>query len=78
MEAQNNIKSNAPHAAATGVSAHISLETVKHPIDESLYSITAEESTFFRRHTGITDEDELRKHILTVQAKAYDVREMMF
>jgi hypothetical protein len=39
-------------------------------LDESL---TAEESAFLKSQTGIEDNDELREHILAIQAKAYKV-----
>jgi hypothetical protein len=42
-------------------------------LDESLYSLTAEESAFFKSQTGIEDDDELKEHILAIQAKAYKV-----
>lgn len=42
-------------------------------LDPSLYSLQNDELAFFRQLTGIEDEDELRSHILAIQAKAYDV-----
>ena len=42
-------------------------------LDESLYSLTEEERTFFKQQTGIPDDDELKAHILRVQAEAYEV-----
>lgn len=57
----------------TVTTIHPCLRALKRPIDKRLYSITDEESAFFKRHTEITDEEELKKHILTVQAKAYAV-----
>ena len=44
-----------------------------HALDERLYYLTDEESTFFKQQTGIQDDDELKAHILEVQAEAYKV-----
>lgn len=43
------------------------------PLDESLYSLRADESAFFREQTGIADQEELKRHITAVQRKAYQV-----
>jgi hypothetical protein len=43
-------------------------------LQEQYYKITAEQAEFFKQQTGITDDDELKGHILAVQAKAYKVR----
>ena len=42
-------------------------------LDERLYDLTNEERSFFRQQTGIQDEDELKAHIVQVQAEAYKV-----
>lgn len=42
-------------------------------LDERLYDLTDEERTFFKQQTGIQDDDELKMHILRVQAEAYKV-----
>lgn len=42
-------------------------------LDESLYSLTEEGRAFFKQQTGIPDDDELKAHILRVQAEAYEV-----
>jgi hypothetical protein len=42
-------------------------------LDESFYGLTEEERTFFKQQTGIPDDDELKAHILRVQAEAYEV-----
>ncbi|VDB86610.1 unnamed protein product [Peniophora sp. CBMAI 1063] len=42
-------------------------------LDENLYSLDAEESDFLKGWTGITDDAELKDHILTAQRKAYSV-----
>ncbi|KAA1474308.1 hypothetical protein DENSPDRAFT_323417 [Dentipellis sp. KUC8613] len=43
------------------------------PLDEKLFSLSVEEKETFRALTGIEDEQELKAHILSVQAKAYAV-----
>ncbi|KIJ16048.1 hypothetical protein PAXINDRAFT_113810 [Paxillus involutus ATCC 200175] len=43
------------------------------PLQERYYKITPEQSEFFKQQTGIIDDDELKKHILAVQAEAYKV-----
>ncbi|KIK80486.1 hypothetical protein PAXRUDRAFT_833496 [Paxillus rubicundulus Ve08.2h10] len=42
-------------------------------LQERYYKITPKQSEFFKQQTGITDDDELKKHILAVQAEAYKV-----
>ena len=42
-------------------------------LDERLYDLTDEERSFFKQQTGIQDDDELKAHILQVQAEAYKV-----
>ena len=42
-------------------------------LDECLYDLTDEERFFFKQQTGIQDDDELKAHILQVQAEAYKV-----
>ena len=43
------------------------------PIDVTKYSLKGEELEFMQTQTGIKDEEELKKHILAVQAEAYSV-----
>ncbi|KAI0374560.1 hypothetical protein BV20DRAFT_518721 [Pilatotrama ljubarskyi] len=43
------------------------------PMDESLYTIDDEALEFMKAQTGIQDPEELKKHILAVQAEAYQV-----
>ncbi|TFY73907.1 hypothetical protein EWM64_g10105, partial [Hericium alpestre] len=43
------------------------------PLNDGLYHLEPEEKEFFDRWTGIHDEDELKRHILDCQAKAYAV-----
>jgi hypothetical protein len=42
-------------------------------LDERLYDLTDEERSFFKQQTGIQDDDELKAHIVQVQAEAYKV-----
>ncbi|RDB23459.1 Methyltransferase ausD [Hypsizygus marmoreus] len=45
----------------------------KLPLDDSFYSLKSEELAFFQEQTGILDEVELKKHIISVQEKAYEI-----
>jgi hypothetical protein len=50
----------------------VTLHTASIPaLDTSLYSLTSKEAAFFKTQTGIYDDDQLKAHILEVQAKAY-------
>ncbi|KAG1870346.1 hypothetical protein C8R48DRAFT_789353 [Suillus tomentosus] len=40
-------------------------------VDTSLYSLSSEQAEFFKAQTGIDDDEDLKRHILEVQAKAY-------
>lgn len=44
------------------------------PLDETLYNIDDQALEFMRAQTGIQDAEELKRHILAVQAEAYTVR----
>lgn len=44
------------------------------PLDDNLYTLDEETSDFFMAQTGIQDAEELKKHLLRVQAQAYAVR----
>ncbi|KAA1474306.1 hypothetical protein DENSPDRAFT_840891 [Dentipellis sp. KUC8613] len=41
------------------------------PLDEKLYCLTPEEKEFLVKTTGISDDEELKAHVLAVQKKAY-------
>ncbi|OJA12406.1 hypothetical protein AZE42_03402 [Rhizopogon vesiculosus] len=41
--------------------------------DTALYSLTPEDAVFFKTQIGIDDDEELKRHILEIQAKAYKV-----
>ncbi|KAI0374558.1 hypothetical protein BV20DRAFT_987955 [Pilatotrama ljubarskyi] len=43
------------------------------PLDEELYSIDDEAFAFMKAQTGIQDPEELKKHVLAVQAEAYSI-----
>jgi len=45
----------------------------KPPLDERLYSLQGEELAFIKSQTGINDDEELKKHILRVQSRAYQI-----
>jgi hypothetical protein len=45
------------------------------PLDVNALSLTEDEEKFFRLWTGITNEKELREHIIDVAARAYKVSE---
>ena len=42
-------------------------------LDERFYDLTDEERAFFKQQAGIQDDDELKTHILQVQAEVYKV-----
>ncbi|KJA22934.1 hypothetical protein HYPSUDRAFT_40436 [Hypholoma sublateritium FD-334 SS-4] len=43
------------------------------PLNPDLYNLQQDELAFFQKLTGITDETELKSHIIYVQAKAYEI-----
>ena len=51
----------------------VTSDTLKVSIDPSVYALNGNELAFFKTQTGIQNEDELRDHILAVQAEAYAV-----
>lgn len=42
-------------------------------VDASLYKLSPAQAAFFKTQTGIDDDEDLKRHILEVQAKAYKV-----
>jgi hypothetical protein len=42
-------------------------------LDPTLLTLTDEEAAFFKKLTGIEDDEDLRAHILQIQADAYSV-----
>ncbi len=57
----------------TGVK-DLDVNDIKRPLDESFYSLDKTEEEFITQQTGIQDPQELKKHIMNVQAEAYQVR----
>ncbi|KAJ6466925.1 hypothetical protein C8R45DRAFT_1020477 [Mycena sanguinolenta] len=50
------------------------MEYTKPPVDESLlFKMNDEDFTFIKAQSGIEDLDALKKHIIAVQTKAYDL-----
>lgn len=47
---------------------------IKRPLDPTLLNFNEQEAQFFKSLTGIEDDEELRKHVIQVQTKAYEVR----
>jgi thermostable 8-oxoguanine DNA glycosylase len=41
-------------------------------VDTSLYSLSSKEAAFFKAQIGFDDDEDLKRHILEVQAKAYE------
>lgn len=46
------------------------------PLDATLYSVSVEEAAFFKGLTGIESDENLKDHILKIQAEAYNVIEL--
>ncbi|KAG1841694.1 hypothetical protein DFJ58DRAFT_718135 [Suillus subalutaceus] len=62
------------HDNSTTLLADVAFQTASIPtIDTSLYSLSSEESTFFKAQIGIDNDEDLKGHILDVQAKAYKI-----
>ncbi|KAF9466489.1 hypothetical protein BDZ94DRAFT_170819 [Collybia nuda] len=55
------------------MSGPIDTDTTRLPLDECFYSLKGGELAFFQEQTGIKDEGELKKHIIAVQEKAYEI-----
>ncbi|KAJ8518181.1 hypothetical protein ONZ45_g4716 [Pleurotus djamor] len=60
-------------ASETPVVDREKLKALFPPLDPSLFSLTEEESTFYKAATGIEDDEQLKDHIMKVQQVAYDV-----
>lgn len=45
----------------------------KNPLNPDFYDLREDEREFFQKLTGIADDDALKAHIISVQAKAYEV-----
>jgi thermostable 8-oxoguanine DNA glycosylase len=44
-------------------------------LDEKRYDLSPNEAAFFKKETGIDDDEVLKRHILALQAEAYNVRD---
>ena len=42
-------------------------------LEERFYNLDQEERDFFKKETGIKDDEELKTHLIAVQTKAYSV-----
>ena len=54
-------------------SGELTYEAPSLDLDPSLYHLDDDEKSFFQQLLGITDDDELREHIIGVQSKAFKV-----
>jgi hypothetical protein len=43
------------------------------PLDATLFDLDDKHLKFFRSLTGITNDEEVKQHIMTIQARAYEV-----
>ncbi len=48
--------------------------SIRRPLDEKCYNLDNAEEEFIMRQTGIQDPQEVKKHVIAVQAEAYEVR----
>ncbi|KAI0322175.1 hypothetical protein OF83DRAFT_1167835 [Amylostereum chailletii] len=55
------------------VQGHLITKDEIPPLDEKYYGLDETETAFFKQQTGISDDDELKKHIVRIQAEAYEV-----
>ncbi|KAL5492120.1 hypothetical protein ACEPAI_3567 [Sanghuangporus weigelae] len=51
------------------------IKTWDKPLDYSLYNPDEEEKMFFKKETGIEDDEQLREYIIAVQTKAYTIHQ---
>lgn len=66
------MESASMHEDSTRTLGDIKFQPASMPtVDTSLYNLSPEQAAFFKTHTGIDDDEELKRHILEVQAKAY-------
>jgi len=52
---------------------HYYLQLANAPLDPNVYALKDDEISFFQDQTGIKEPEELKKHILSIQADAYKV-----
>jgi hypothetical protein len=63
----------APLPTMTSCNDPVTVFRLDRSLDEKLYNPTKKEADFFKSHTGITDDAELKQHIISVQTEAYKV-----
>ncbi|KAG1880093.1 hypothetical protein F4604DRAFT_517966 [Suillus subluteus] len=62
------------HNDSTTVLGDVTFQTAPMPkLDPNLYRLSSEEAAFFKAQIGIDDDEDLKRHILEVQAKAYKI-----
>ena len=59
------------HEDSTLLLRDVALPASTPTVDTSTYSLSSEEAAFFKAQIGIDDDEDLKRHILEVQAKAY-------
>ncbi|THG92562.1 hypothetical protein EW026_g8378 [Hermanssonia centrifuga] len=47
--------------------------SIRRPLDEKCYNLDNAEEEFIMRQTGIQDPQEVKKHVIAVQAEAYEI-----
>jgi hypothetical protein len=52
---------------------HLKSDSTWPALDDNLYNLNEEQLDFFKKTTQINNDEELKKHILEVQAEAYKV-----
>lgn len=65
-----------PQVSSSGSTNVSPRDFIVMPLDPSLYKLEEDEAAFFKQATGIPDDEELKQHILRVQAEAYEVRQL--
>jgi len=58
---------------ASNLAAPQAIQNIAIPLDPKIYTLAEDELEFYRKETGIQDADEIKEHILQVQAEAYAV-----
>ncbi|KAG1835394.1 hypothetical protein DFJ58DRAFT_908610 [Suillus subalutaceus] len=68
------MEGTAIHNDSTTVLGDVTFQTAPMPtLDPDLYRLSSEEAAFFKAQIGIDDDEDLKRHILEVQAKAYKI-----
>lgn len=58
---------------STPVAEPVAEAPARRGVDAIYYELDAEESVFYKQQTGITDDEELKKHIIGVAERAWAV-----